>query len=182
LLQNILTTIDNNEEKSKLEELYKKYRGLMLHIATQILKDKELAEDVLSDSVIKIIRHRQKIFGLNCYQQQLYIVNIVKTTSLDLLKKIKNNPIEDTDDIPETISDNGLLDELIATESYEAIKKIIKALPGGLRDVAYLNLICEHSHEEIAGLLGISSSSSKMRLTRAKRALREALKGGEYGE
>ena len=181
---NILTTIDSNEEKAKLEELYKKYRGLMLHIAMQILKDKELAEDVLSDSVIKIIRHRQKIFALNCYQQQLYIVNIIKTTSLDLLKKIKNSPIDDTNDISETIPDNDitLLDEVVAKEGFEAIKKIIKSLPDSLREVAYLNLINEHSHEEIAGILGISSSASKMRLTRAKKAMREALTGENNGK
>lgn len=181
MLPSLITTIDSKEDKIKLEELYKKYRGLMLHIAVQTLKDKELAEDVLSDSVIKIIRHRQKIFGLNCYQQRLYIVNIIKTTSLDLLKKMKNNPAEDTDEIMATIQDsnNTVLGEIIANEGYETIKRIIKTLPDSLKNVAYLNLICEYSHEEIAGILGISNSASKMRLARAKKAMREALTGGE---
>jgi len=176
-----ITTIDSNEDKIKLEELYKKYRGLMLHIAIQILKDHELAEDVLSESIIKIIRHRQKIFALNSYQQQLYIVNIIKTTSLDLLKKLKNTATGDTDDILEITlgSDTTVLDELVAKEGYESIKEIIKTLPDSLKNVAYLNLICEHNHEEIAGILGISNSASKMRLTRAKKAIRKALKGDE---
>jgi RNA polymerase sigma-70 factor (ECF subfamily) len=179
----MLITIDSNEEKNKLEELYKKYRGLMLHIATQILKDKEAAEDVLSESVIKIIRHRQKIFDLNCYQQRLYIVNIIKTTSLDLLKKIKNSPTDDGDML-ENIPDNDvtLLSDLVANEGYEAIKGIIKTLPDSLKNVAYLNLICEHSHEEIARVLGISISASKMRLARAKKAMREALTGDKNGK
>jgi RNA polymerase sigma-70 factor (ECF subfamily) len=177
----LITALDSKEDKNKLEELYKKYRGLMLHIAIQILKNHELAEDVLSDSVIKIIRHRQKIFGLTCYQQRLYIVNIIKTTSFDLLKKMNNNPTEDIDGIMETMQDidNTVFDEVIANEGYETIKRIIKTLPDGLKNVAYLNLICEYNHKEIAGILGISNSASKMRLARAKKALREALTGGE---
>ena len=184
MLSHIITTIDSTEEKNKLEELYKKYRGLMLHIAMQMLKDKELAEDVLSDSVIKIIRHRQKIFGLNDYQQRLYIANIIKTTTLDLIKKMKNNPVEDTNEIMETIqdSDSTVLDKVIINEGYETIKQVIKTLPDSLKNVAYLNLICEHSHEEIAGILGISNSASKMRLARAKKAMREALSGDSRGD
>jgi RNA polymerase sigma-70 factor (ECF subfamily) len=153
----------------------------MLHIAIQILKDRELAEDALSDSVIKIIRHREKIFGLTCYQQRLYIVNIIKTTSLDLLKKEKNNA-DDVEDILATIPDNSVLDELVAKEGYEAIKDAIKALPESLKNVAYLNLICERTHEEVAGILNISISASKMRLMRAKKAMREALTGEHNGK
>lgn len=183
-----ITTIDNDEEKAKLEELYKKYRGLILHIAVQIVKDNHLAEDILSDSVIKIIRHRKKIFELNCYQQRLYIVNIIKTTSLNVLKKNKNNnavTVDDSEDVLTALpdsEDNIVLDEVVAKEGYEAIKQIIKTLPDSLRQVAYLNLICDRSHEEIAGLLGISNAASKMRLTRAKKAMRQALKGGENGK
>jgi RNA polymerase sigma-70 factor (ECF subfamily) len=181
---NLTTTIDSKEDKIKIEELYKTYRGLMLHIAMQILKDRELAEDVLSDSIIKIIRHREKIFSLNCYQQQLYIVNIIKTTSLDLLKKLKNiKATDDAEDMLATTPDdnNIMLDELIAKEGYQTIKEIIKALPDSLKDVTYLYLICERSHGEIAEILGISISASKMRLTRAKKAMREAVTGDKNG-
>ena len=178
-----IATIDNNEERIKIEELYKKYRGLIVYVAIQILKDKDLAEDVLSDSVIKIIRHRKKIFEMNCYQERLYIVNIVKTTSLDLLKKMKHHIADDTNEILATMpdNDNAVLDELVAKEGYGVIKEVIKALSDSLKNVAYLNLICEHSHEEIAVILGISNAASKMRLARAKKIMREALKGGENG-
>ncbi|MCL2224180.1 MAG: sigma-70 family RNA polymerase sigma factor [Defluviitaleaceae bacterium] len=181
---NRIEIIDSNEERVKLEDLYKKYRGLMFHIAIKIVKDKTLAEDVLSDSVIKLIRHRKKIFEMNCYQQQLYIVNIIKTTSWDMLKKMKYNTADDTEDILSAIPDNDdvMLDQLIAKEGYETIKEAIKALPDSLRNVAYLNLICERNHEEIAEILGISNAASKMRLTRAKKAMREALTGGENGK
>jgi DNA-directed RNA polymerase specialized sigma24 family protein len=78
--------------------------------------------------------------------------------------------------------DNIVLDEVVAKEGYAAIKAIIKTLPDSLRQVAYLNLICDRSHEEIAGILGISNAASKMRLMRTKKAMRQALKGGENGK
>jgi len=184
MAHNLITAIENEEEQVKLETLYKKYRGLMLHIAMQVVKDKELAEDILSDAIIKIIRHRKKIFKLNCYQAQLYIVNIIKTTSLDLIKKLKNNSTpEDAEDILTALPDNDItvLDEVVAKEGVKLIKEMIMNLPDNLRHVAYLSLICEHNHEEIAEVLGISNAASKMRLARAKKAMREILKGGEDG-
>lgn len=46
----------DTEEKSKMEELYNTYKGLMLHIAFDILKDYDLANDALHDAFLKMIK------------------------------------------------------------------------------------------------------------------------------
>lgn len=57
----------------------------------------------------------------------------------------------------------------------EQIGRAIAALPPSLRAVVVLRMIEEYSHEEIASLLGMSVSASKVRLHRALKQLRPLL-------
>ena len=57
----------------------------------------------------------------------------------------------------------------------ERVKKAIEQLPDGYRSVLSLYLIEGYDHQEIAGIMGISESTSKSQLNRAKTKLREKL-------
>lgn len=64
----------------------------------------------------------------------------------------------------------------IEVENISAIKKAIAALPEGFRIIFNLYEIEEYSHAEIGQELGISESTSRSQLARAKKLLREKLK------
>lgn len=53
--------LDTEEEKSKFEKIYFKYRQLMFKVANDILSDEYLAEDTVHKSFIKIMKHLDKI-------------------------------------------------------------------------------------------------------------------------
>ena len=55
------------------------------------------------------------------------------------------------------------------------LERAIAALPPGARKVFVLYEIEGFRHQEIAGLLGLSSGTSKAQLHRARRLLREKL-------
>ena len=57
----------------------------------------------------------------------------------------------------------------------ERVKKAIDQLPDGYRAVLSLYLLEGYDHEEIGEILGISESTSKSQLNRAKSKLREFL-------
>lgn len=57
----------------------------------------------------------------------------------------------------------------------ERVKKAIEQLPDGYRSVLSLYLLEGYDHEEIAGILNITESTSKSQLNRAKTKLRENL-------
>jgi len=161
------------------EKIYEEYYGLMMHIALGVLEGHALAEDAVSESFIKIMKHNEKIAGLARHQRKSYIVSIVRTTSLDMLRKRGGAfaSKEDPDKALESVADSSIpvLDGLIAREGCESIVDAIKSLPGTLRDVAYLSLVYDQSHEEISSMLGISYDTSKTRLSRAKKLIREKL-------
>ena len=56
------------------------------------------------------------------------------------------------------------------------IDRALKSLPAGLRQVVVLHDMEDHTHDEISELLGISVSACKMRLHRARTALRAFIK------
>ena len=57
----------------------------------------------------------------------------------------------------------------------EEIKKMVEELPLGYRTVFNLNVMEGYNHQEIGKPLGITESSSRSQLTRAKRLLKKKL-------
>ena len=170
--------MDDND-KNKLEQIWAMYQSLMLYEAKKYFNNQAEAEDAVSEACIKLIRYLDKINEISSYQTRSYIVYIVRSVSIDILRKAKGN-MNEPDDILETLPDDGvdILFDLIVKEGYQAIKDAIKSLPNQLKDVVYLSLVNERSHLEIAELLGITESASKMRLYRAKKEIRKKLAGG----
>jgi len=174
--------ISDDDEKF-VEQLYEEYHSLMLYVAFDILKDRALAEDVVSEAFIKVIRHLQKLKGFACHQTKKYIVSIVETTSLDFLKKRKSVK-EDLEELLDISigSDINILDDLVSREGYDSLMSVIQSLPKNLKDVAYLYFACNHSHEDIARTLGISYDNSKKRLSRAREMIKKIWAGERDGE
>ena len=88
-----LQMIELSEERSKFERLYHQYRGLMLHVARQILHHDQDAEDAVHESFIKIAKNITKISEVDCPKTRAYIVIIVENTSIDILRKQKKQPV-----------------------------------------------------------------------------------------
>jgi RNA polymerase sigma-70 factor (ECF subfamily) len=59
------------------------------------------------------------------------------------------------------------------------LERAVAGLAPGYREVLVLHDVQGFTHEEIATLLGIEPGTSKSQLSRARRAMREALLGGE---
>ena len=176
----IFKPASRTDDRGKMEQIWEKYQGLMLYEAKKYLASHASAEDAVSESCIKIFRNLDKIQEISSYQTRAYIVTIVRTTSIDILRKISRQK-EDADDILEFSPDNspGTLEKIISKEGYDTVKNAIESLPEQLRDIIYLSLVHNYSHSEIAKILGISQAASKMRLSRAKKEIRKRLAGEE---
>ena len=55
------------------------------------------------------------------------------------------------------------------------LERAVRALPDGYREVVVLHDVHGYTHDEIAGLLGITAGTSKSQLSRGRRRLREML-------
>jgi RNA polymerase sigma-70 factor (ECF subfamily) len=87
-------------------------------------------------------------------------------------KKMEALPEDDRWDVPEEEAPDLEYDDL----TVERVKRAIEQLPEGYRSVLSLYLIEGYDHQEIGEILGVSESTSKSQLNRAKNKLREFLK------
>ncbi len=77
----------DDKDQLKVERLYKKYSNIMFSEANKILQDKQLAEDAVQQSFIKIISNLHKIDENNCPQTKNFLVIICINVAKSICKK-----------------------------------------------------------------------------------------------
>lgn len=141
----------------------------MYSISLRIINDETEAEDVMQESFLSAFRNLQTYRGEVSFGA--WLKKIVINRSLDHLKK-KRVKFEEIKEKTAQIADEQ---ETPVDVDFQVLKNAISKLPDGYRVVLSLYLIEGYDHEEISQILGISNSSSRTQLLRAKNKLREIL-------
>lgn len=131
------------------------------------------AEDVMQEAFLSAFNKMDSYKGEVSFGA--WLKRIVVNRSLDYLKKRKvqfEAINERTTQIADYQMETKELDTVLLNEA-------IQNLSDGYRVVLSLYLIEGYDHDEISQILGISNSSSRTQLLRAKNKLRELLKGKE---
>lgn len=151
--------------------LYKLYSKAMYNVGYRITGNEEDAEDVLQEAFVNAFKNLESYRGDATFGS--WLKRIVVNKAINLIKKRRENVIAQDDefDIPAEESDTHYMPEL----SVERVKQCIEILPDGYRAVLSLYLLEGYDHEEIAGIMGITESTSKSQLNRAKGKLKELL-------
>lgn len=171
-------TIENKDDRLKVERLYYAYRKLLYKEAYAILNDKHLAEDAVSETFIRIINNLHKIDENNCPRTRSFLVIICRNVAKDIYKKRRKlHQYEDLsgDLLEEEDQASNPLDIVINKETIQRIAKVIESLDLIYRDVFLLRRVHGMTCEEIAGMFGIKTETVKKRLTRAKHKIMEEL-------
>ncbi|WP_066631124.1 RNA polymerase sigma factor [Labilibacter marinus] len=158
------------------KNLYELYAKAMFNICYRMMNNVAEAEDVLQEAFCEAFRKLdtfrfESTFGA-------WIKRIVVNRCINQLKKRKVE-LEYGDHAykhelsEETIEDDSLM-------QVEKIKRAMGLLPDGYRIVFSLYLLEGYDHQEIAGILDISESTSKSQLARAKKKLLEIIKAGNF--
>lgn len=178
-----LLTIDNEDDRDKITKLYQLYSGTMLYIANSILQDIHLAEDAVSEAFIKIMNNLEKIDDINSYRTRGFIVIIVRNVAFDLLRKRKRVQLLPLDDYSENMTyTEPAFDNLTTKEACDILTRCINSLNKNYSDILYLKMELDCSYEEIGNILNISPDNAKIRLHRARKALKILLQkeGNKY--
>ena len=177
-----IMTIENEEDRDKVTEIYRLYSGTMLYIANSILKEIYLAEDAVSEAFLKIIDNLEKIDIVDCYRTRGFAVIIVRNVAIDMLRKQEKKQVVSFEEYGEDIGYEELaFDNITVKEACDKIMGCIEGLRKDYSDILYLKLEFDCSYEEIGKILNISPENAKMRLFRARKSLMKKLnKEGEY--
>ncbi len=167
-----------DKDSAAEKQLYYRYSKKVYGICKAYIKDDSLAKDCMQDSFIKIFL-KLHTYDLTKNTFDAWLSAIVRNTALSTLKK-KGIKVEDLSPNMLIISEQEDREENLQNLhkkqiTYRDITTAIGQLPSGYFDVANLALIEQWKHKDIAKSLNIAESSSRSKLTRAKKMLRAIL-------
>jgi len=150
--------------------LYQLYARSMYNVGYRIVNNADEAQDVLQEAFISAFRNLEFYRGDATFGA--WMKRIVVHKAINCLKKRRMERLPDDENW-------DVRQEEVEEESFphpvETVRKAIEELPDGYRAVLSLYLVEGYDHGEIAGILGISESTSKSQFNRSKKRLREIL-------
>ena len=156
-------------DKSAAREFYALYADTMAGVCSRYIADEEDLKDVFQNAFIHIFTHIAEFKYLKAGSLEAWATKVVVNQSLKFLRSNQRHEFaplcDDIADEPETD------DPPISDVPPDAIHQMVSRLPTGYRTVFNLYVFEDHSHKEIARLLGISERTSASQLHRAKNLL-----------
>lgn len=138
---------------------YEQYKTGIYRFALSILKDPQLAEDVLQETFLRLLSGKG---SPDPGKEQAWLYRVARNICYDILRKRKR----ETDEVPHAA--------VPAKDSWEFME-LIAPLPPKDREVVALKIIGGLTHREIAAVLGCTTAGAKKRYERAIRKLREEM-------
>jgi RNA polymerase sigma factor (sigma-70 family) len=136
--------------------------------------DHDTALDLVQETLVKAFARCDQCREADRFRSWLF--RVFRNTMLDWAKNVRRTEVSLLDQ--EDAADEGNFAERHALR--EALGGALAELPAILREAFLLRHDLDHSYEEIAEITGSSLSAAKMRVVRAREALREAL-DPDYG-
>jgi len=133
--------------------------------------DRYLAEDVLSDALVKVARRWRRISSLD--DPAAYVRRVLVTTYLDDRRKVQRRRTAPTDDI--TVLDrsaDAVRDTADVVVDRAEVARLLAALPPQQKAAVVLRYLMDESDEQIADALGCSTGTVRSHLSRARATLR----------
>lgn len=166
-----------------LDEIYRTYSSVLYKISLRYASCEAEAEDILHDSFIRIYERLPQYKGEGSFEG--WLKRVVVSVALNRLRTNRFTPRyhEDFDDINESDiqnTDDNQSDEtkekiLNAGLTHEDVLACMQQLPTKARTIFNLYVFEEKKHKEIAKELGITASTSKTQLKRARLLLNDLL-------
>jgi len=183
--RDLVSRLKSGDEEA-FERLVREHGGRLLAVARRFLRDEEEARDAVQECYLSAFR------SINNFEQgsrlSTWLHRIVINASLMRLRRRQRKPEEPIEDfLPQFQADGhqvnhptpdweGSAESLLARSQTRAIvRAAIDRLPDSYRAVLLLRDIEEMSTEEAAHSLGVTENAVKIRLHRARQALRGLL-------
>ncbi len=161
-----------SENRLAQRELYEKYARRMLALCMRYVNDRETARDLLQDGFVRVFMNIRSYTGTGSFEG--WLRKIFVNGALEYLRK--SDVLREAADLESSAeaaqSDSSVIESLSAAE----LMRLIQELPAGFRTVFNMFAIEGYSHKEIGAALGITESTSRSQLTRARRLLQKRIK------
>ena len=144
----------------------------LFRLALRITLNREEAEDIVQDTLIKVWNSRNKWQQLDSIEA--YSLTIARNLSLDRIKKMENQngSLEDEKtERPDSTSNPS--ERMIQKDKLDIVKRMIDELPEKQRSCIQLRDIEGKAYKDIALILGITEEQVKINIFRARQTIKQ---------
>ena len=159
-------------ERRSQKAIYDMLSAKMMAVCMRYMGDKDSAEDVLQDGFVTLFSKIDSYSGAGSFEGWARKI-FVNTALMSLRKKDALKDSEDVDAARGIVSEEP---SVIQKIGYKDLIAMIAALPPGFRTVFNMYVLEGYSHKEIAKELGISETTSRSQLQRARLLLQSKIK------
>ena len=170
--QELVTRCANNDRHAQ-EFLFNQFYKELYVIAMRYLSDHQDAEDVIIQSFTKVFKNVKQFTYTGQGSLGRWVRTILINESIRLLKK--RSLVQFNDDMKLLQVEHDEADGLQQMQASD-ILRMIEKLPTGYRTVFNLFVVEGYPHKEIGTMLGISESTSKTQLKKARNHLMTSIK------
>ena len=177
-----LTLIDTEEEQSKFEKLYHRYKKMMIRAAYDILGEVSLAEDATHEAFIRIANNMHKVGEVESARTRKFIMVIVQNVARTIRKNERK--YVEMDETIEAASNEDVELEILKKLSLESVVSLLDELPIIYKEIVILYWLEDYSVAEVAKFLNVSPNTIKKRISRGRKIISEKLmeRGGDCHE
>ncbi len=175
-LAELLVACAQGDQKA-LETLYRKVSGRLFAVSLALLRQQEMAEDVLQDSFVKIW-DKAASFDPVRGKAMTWMISIVRNRALDLLRSTRVQTDRTMDEYSDDIFASEINDPLSATElgaANQAVMNCLDQLRDEQKRCIVMSYCYGHTHDELSTLLSTPLGTVKAWIRRGMEQLRECL-------
>ena len=164
-------------DRAMFEVLMRRYNARVYRAIRSILRDEDEVEDAMQQTYLLAFTHLAEFAGASSFST--WLTRIAMNEALGRLRK-RSRLVAMTDDLE--IAEDGAMarptetpeESTAAREAVRILERAIDGLPPSHRAVVMLRDVEQLSTAEVAAALGINEEAVRVRLHRARLALRDA--------
>jgi len=155
----------------------------MYRYALSILGDRETAQDVVQDCLVKIWKNRMKLSEINNIES--WVMRITRNQCYDWVKVNRFSLQTDRDlsrDDLAKVEPSTADESTVVNDQLNWLQQIVDTLPAKHREIYQLREVEEMAYQDIAEILSLSLGEVKISLHRTRQKIRNTLEKIEnYG-
>ena len=157
----------------KIEKIYRDYYDIVFKYILCLTHDKDLSEDIVQETFVKMIKNIDKFEGKS--KLSSWLCEIAKNLWIDYLRKNKRKVELNEENTLNIESSQNIENEYIEKENENAVLEKIKTLDELSQKVMFLRIKGEMSFKEIGDVLGKSENWARVTFYRAKQKVKEEM-------
>lgn len=162
-------------DRSAQRELYDLYSRAMYNVCMRILNRREDAEDVLQEVFVVAFKQVESFRFDSTFGAWLKKITVNRCINFVNKRRVQLCLVDDYEKVNHPEVDESTDWEQVQL-TVDKVHKAMINLPEGCRIVFSLFMLEGYDHSEIAEILGVSESTSKSQLFRAKQLIRNEIK------